>query len=92
MLHAIDPTQALADCTLDERAAYRALRNGYDSNAPGSDYDKANQHLKKPVQWLKERAAAQGRPAMLAPSNPLNALREGLAVGAATALPTPLGG
>lgn len=87
--HAIDPAQALADCTIDERAAYRAFRNGYDSNAPGSAYDKANQHLKKPVQWLKERAEAQGRPAMLAPSNPLNALREGLAVGAATALPTP---
>jgi len=87
--HAADPVQALAACTIDERAAYRAFRNGYDSNAPGSDYDKANQHLRKPAQWLKERAAAQGRPALLGPSNPLNALREGLVVGAATALPTP---
>jgi hypothetical protein len=87
--HASDPAQALAACTVDERAAYRGFLNGYESNAPGSDYDKANQHLKKPLQWLKDRAAAQGRHSLFAPSNPLNALREGLAVGAATALPTP---
>jgi hypothetical protein len=87
--HAVDPAKALADCTDGERAAYRAFRNGYDSTAPGSDYDKANQHLKKPLQWLTARAAAQGLPKVLQPANPLNALKEGMAVGAATALPTP---
>lgn len=86
--HAADASQALDDCSLDERAAYRAFRNGYASNAPGSDYDKANQHLKKPVQWLKNRPDAH-RPSLLAPANPLNALHEGLVLGAATALPTP---
>lgn len=90
--HASDPVQALAACTADERAAYRALRNGYDSTAQGSDYDKANQHLKKPLRWLTERAAAKARPAVLAPLNPMNpldALKQGMVVGAATALPTP---
>ncbi|WP_140626579.1 XopZ family type III secretion system effector [Methylibium rhizosphaerae] len=87
--HAAEADKALAACSPDERAAYRAFRNGYDSTAPGSDYDKANQHLKKPLQWLTERAASQGSPAVLAPSNPLNALRQAMAVGAATALPTP---
>jgi hypothetical protein len=90
--HAGDPVQALAACTADERAAYRAFRNGYDSTTQGSDYDKANQHLKKPLRWLTERAAAKARPAALAPLNPMNpldALKQGMAVGAATALPTP---
>lgn len=90
--HASDPVQALAARPPAERAAYRALRNGYDTTVQGSDYDKANQHLKKPLQWLAERAAAKQRPAVLAPLNPvnpLNALKQGMAVGAATALPTP---
>lgn len=86
--HAVDPAQALADCSIDERAAYRAFRNGYHSNEPGSDYDKANQHLKKPVGWLKDRATAASS-SVFAPANPLNTLGEGLVVGAATALPTP---
>jgi hypothetical protein len=88
--HAADPAKALAECADGERAAYRAFRNGYHSTAPGSDYDKANQHLKKPLQWLTERAAAQGLPTVLQPANPLNALKEGMAAAAATALPTPL--
>lgn len=87
--HAVEPAKALADCPAGERAAYRAWLNGYHSTAPGSDYAKANQHLKKPLQWLTERAAAQGLPKVLQPANPLNALKEGLALGAATAMPTP---
>ncbi len=88
VLHASDPAGALEGCAVEERAAYRAFCNGYYSNAPGSRYDKANRHLKKLARWLDDRAATQRTP-WAAPPNPLDALREGLAVGAANALPTP---
>jgi len=86
--HAADPSQTLADCTIDERAAYRAFCNGYDSNAPGSNYDKANQYLKKLAQWLKNSPDVSCL-SLFEPVSPLDALHEGLILGAAMALPTP---
>ncbi|MCS4508989.1 hypothetical protein NBM50_01715 [Xylophilus ampelinus] len=88
VLHAADSTGALVACTEEERAAYRAFCNGYYSNAPGSPYDKANRHLKKLARWLGDRAAARCA-SLGASANPLDALREGMVVGAANGLPTP---
>jgi hypothetical protein len=88
MVHAQQPGQALLDAPADERAAYRGWRNGYQTTEPGSDYDKANQHLKKLTAWLSK--SASDSPAVRnGPPTPLDALRDGLTVGAANALPTP---
>lgn len=96
-LHAADPAQALAACTDDERAAYHAIRNGYRSNAKGSPYDRANQHLQKIADWLHDIDHTEGdAPGTAAPKsrrsqkiNPLRSLPQALQVGSATALPTP---
>jgi len=84
-LHASQPAEGLAASGVDERAAYQALHNGYESRAPGSAYDRANQHLQKLADSLREQAAGWS----VSP-NPLRALPQALAVGAATALPTPV--
>jgi len=84
-LHAPQPADGLAAATDDERAAYQAMHNGYESRAPGSAYDRANQHLQKLADSLRDQAAAGG----LGAPNPLSALPQALAVGAATGLPTP---
>ncbi|WP_324250439.1 XopZ family type III secretion system effector [Xanthomonas vesicatoria] len=86
-LHAADPAQALRDCSSDERAAYHALRNGYESRAPGSAYARANAHLQAFGDAV--RTATSPQPANARTPNPLHALSEGLEVGSATALPTP---
>ncbi|GKS97770.1 hypothetical protein AVKW3434_00300 [Acidovorax sp. SUPP3434] len=96
-LHAADPAQALAACTDDERAAYHAIRNGYRSNAEGSPYDRANQHLQKIADWLHDidhteaDAASPATPKSRRGQkiNPLRSLPQALQVGSATALPTP---
>ena len=89
-VHAPDPAKALAACTVDERAAYHALRNGYDSNAPGSAYARANGHLQKIADALHDVARNGAAPRMFGGRpNPLRSLPEALEVGAATALPTP---
>lgn len=85
-LHAAQPAEGLAAAGVDERAAYQALHNGYQSKAPGSAYDRANQHLQKLADSLREQAA----PGWSVTPNPLRALPEALAVGSATALPTPV--
>lgn len=89
-LHARPAGEGLATATVDERAAFYAFHNGYESNAPGSAYDKANQHLQMLADWLHDAAKSRSRrPWKSSIHNPLHALREGLQVGAATALPTP---
>ncbi|SFD57377.1 XopZ family type III secretion system effector [Paracidovorax konjaci] len=88
--HAAEPAKALAACTVDERAAYHALRNGYESNAPGSAYDRANGHLQKIADALHDVGAHGTAPKpMGGQPNALRSLPEALEVGAATALPTP---
>lgn len=84
-LHAPQPADGLAAASDDDRAAYQALHNGYDSKAPGSAYDRANQHLQK----LADSLLAQAAPGGSGAPNPLSALPQALAVGAATGLPTP---
>jgi hypothetical protein len=89
-VHAPDPAQALAACTVDERAAYHALRNGYDSNAPGSPYARANAHLQTIADALHDVARHGAAPRTFGGRpNPLRSMPEALEVGAATALPTP---
>jgi len=89
-VHAPDPAKALAACTVDERAAYHALRNGYDSNAPGSPYARANGHLQTIADALHDVARNGAAPRMFGGRpNPLRSMPEALEVGAATALPTP---
>ncbi len=89
-VHAAEPSKALAACTVDERAAYHALRNGYESNAPGSAYARANGHLQKIADALHDVARNGVAPRVFGGRpNPLRSLPEGLEVGAATALPTP---
>ncbi len=86
--HAPQPADGLAAASVDERAAYQAMHNGYESRAPGSAYDRANQHLQKLADSLRDQAAS-GRSGGLGAPNPLSALPQALAVGTATALPTP---
>ncbi|GKS83555.1 hypothetical protein AVMA1855_05405 [Acidovorax sp. SUPP1855] len=99
-LHAADPVKALAACTDDQRAAYNAIRNNYRSNAKGSAYDRANQHLQKIADWLHDidDTADTGGRAAASPTakskrgqkiNPLRSLPQALEVASATALPTP---
>ncbi|ADX46784.1 putative secreted protein [Paracidovorax avenae ATCC 19860] len=89
-LHAAEPAKALAACTVDERAAYHALRNGYESNAPGSAYDRANGHLQRLADALHDLARHGARPrAFGGQPNALRSLPQALEVGSATALPTP---
>jgi len=92
-LHSADPAKALAACTPDERSAYHALRNNYQSNAEGSAYDRANQHLQKIADWLHDIDHTADRGAEKSQRgqkiNPLRSLPQALAVGSATALPTP---
>lgn len=85
-LHAEQVPEGLAAASVDERAAYQALHNGYESRAPGSAYDRANQHLQKLADSLSKHAASSGS----GTPNPVRALPEALAVGTATALPTPV--
>lgn len=85
-LHAPQPADGLAASSVAERAAYQALHNGYESQAPGSAYDRANQHLQKLADSLRDRTAPGG----LGAPNPLSSLPQALAVGTATALPTPV--
>ncbi|WCM94970.1 hypothetical protein M5C99_09775 [Acidovorax sp. NCPPB 2350] len=88
--HATEPAKALAACTVDERAAYHALRNGYESNAPGSPYERANRHLQRIADALHDIGRNGIRPQAFGDSpNALRSLREALEVGSATALPTP---
>ncbi|PVY67056.1 hypothetical protein C8E08_4485 [Paracidovorax citrulli] len=89
-LHAAEPAKALAACTVDERAAYHALRNGYESNAPGSAYDRANGHLQRLADALHDLSRHGARPqAFGGQPNALRSLPQALEVGGATALPTP---
>ena len=89
-LHARSTSEGLATATDDERAAFYGFHNGYESNAPDSAYDKANQHLQMLADWLHDAATSGSRrPWQSSAHNPLHALREGLQVGAATGLPTP---
>ncbi|WP_415266034.1 XopZ family type III secretion system effector [Acidovorax sacchari] len=89
-LHAAEPAKALDACTVDERAAYHALRNGYESNAPGSAYDRANGHLQRLADALHDLARHGAQPrAFGGQPNALRSLPQALEVGSATALPTP---
>ncbi|WP_375575518.1 XopZ family type III secretion system effector [Paracidovorax oryzae] len=89
-LHAEEPAKALSTCTVDERAAYHALRNGYESNAPGSAYDRANGHLQRLADALHDLARHGAQPrAFGGQPNALRSLPQALEVGSATALPTP---
>lgn len=87
-VHASSVKERFAAATADQRAAFHAVRNGYESKAPGSPYAKANQHLQMLVQWLQEISSGR-RAGMLAEPNPLHALKEGLQVASSEALPTP---
>lgn len=88
--HSAEPAKALAACTVDERAAYHALRNGYESNAPGTAYDRANGHLQKIADALHDVGTHGTAPKLMGGQpNALRSLPEALEVGAATALPTP---
>ncbi|CAM3902667.1 XopZ family type III secretion system effector [Paracidovorax anthurii] len=88
--HAPQPAQALAACTVDERAAYHALRNGYESNAPGSPYERANSHLQRIADALHDVEHNGIQPQVFGGQpNALRSLPEALEVGSATALPTP---
>ncbi|SDP22692.1 hypothetical protein SAMN04489708_10976 [Paracidovorax cattleyae] len=89
-LHAVEPAKALDACTVDERAAYHALRNGYESNAPGSAYDRANGHLQRLADALHDLARHGAQPQVFGGQpNALRSLPQALEVGSATALPTP---
>ncbi|GKT24752.1 XopZ family type III secretion system effector [Acidovorax sp. SUPP3334] len=92
-LHGADPAKALAACTHEERSAYHALRNNYRSNAEGSPYDRANQHLQKIADWLHDIDHTADRGVEKSQRgkkiNPLRSLPQALEVGSATALPTP---
>lgn len=95
-LHAADPAKALAACTDDQRAAYHAIRNNYRSNAKGSAYDRANQHLQKFADWLHDiddtgdlAAGPTAKARRGQKINPLRSLPQALQVASATALPTP---
>ncbi|WP_345778705.1 XopZ family type III secretion system effector [Xanthomonas nasturtii] len=88
-LHAADPAQALQTCSSDERAAYHALRNGYESRAADSAYARANAHLQAFGEAVLCATSPQLAGAHASAPNPLHALSEGLEVASATALPTP---
>ncbi|SMQ96008.1 Hypothetical Protein NBC2815_02681 [Xanthomonas fragariae] len=88
-LHAADPAHALQTCSIDERAAYHALRNGYESRAPDSAYARANAHLHAFGEAVRNATSAPPESAHAAAPNPLHALSAGLEVASATALPTP---
>ncbi|CAD0353995.1 XopZ family type III secretion system effector [Xanthomonas hortorum] len=88
-LHAADPAQALQTCSSDERAAYHALRNGYESRAADSAYARANAHLQAFGEAVRRATSPQLAGAHASAPNPLHALSEGLEVASATALPTP---
>ncbi|MFC7520523.1 hypothetical protein ACFQS6_10835 [Xanthomonas populi] len=88
-LHAADPAHALHNCSSDERAAYHALRNGYESRAPDSAYARANAHLQAFGEAVRTATSPHPASAHASAPNPLHALSEGLQVASATALPTP---
>lgn len=88
-LHAADPAQALLACSSDERAAYHALRNGYESRAPDSAYARANAQLQAFGEAVRTATSPHPGGAHASAPNPLHALSEGLEVASATALPTP---
>ncbi|NIJ93633.1 hypothetical protein FHT12_002330 [Xanthomonas campestris] len=88
-LHAADPADALRTCSSDERAAYHALRNGYESRAPDSAYARANAHLQAFGEAVCTATSPHPAGAHASAPNPLQALSEGLEVASATALPTP---
>ncbi|HEU4457597.1 MAG TPA: hypothetical protein VFR90_00565 [Methylibium sp.] len=48
-----DPRAALARTTTAQRAAFHAMRNGMDHNAPGSAYAKANDAMLELSRWLR---------------------------------------
>lgn len=81
-------SEGLAAATVDERAAYHGFRNGYQSNAPDSGYQKANQHLQMLAGWQHD-AATSGSASKISGHNPFHALREALELANATVLPAP---
>ena len=87
-LHAPSVSKGLDAATVDERAAYHGFRNGYQSNAPNSAYQKANQHLLMLADWLHDAAAPQSS-LKNSGHSPLHALPEALKLATATVLPTP---
>ncbi len=76
-----------ATATLAQRGAYHALRNGMDSNAPGTDYDEVNRSLLVLGRWLGQLEAPH-RGAPLHDMTPLKSLDQAIEVLDATGGPS----
>lgn len=86
-LYAPSISEGLAAATVEERAAYHGFRNGYQSNATDSNYQKANRHLQLLADWQHNAATSRSR--WNSGHSPYHALHEALKLATATVLPTP---
>ncbi len=87
-VHGASVVEGLAKATLEQRSAFHAFRNGYESKAAGSPYAQANAHLQMFTRWVRQGATGRAS-RMTGGLNPLHSLKEGMRVAGAEALPTP---
>jgi hypothetical protein len=86
-LQALGGPPGQASATLAQRGAFHALRNGMDSNAPGTDYDEVNRSLLVLGRWLGQLEAPH-RGAPLHDMTPLKSLDQAIEVLDATGGPS----